>query len=418
MRFLVLLMLVTGVAYAEESASPIRISVDCEDYGRTKACSAFLTGFIEANKLFIAAPRSDADVILYVNANEVALIDKVHLRFVSKMQGPPSVIELDVDIDTRADDDTQRAQLEPAFLRGIALYVAARHPKAVTVAIQAGDDVQVKKPKTTPWGFSMDFGGSGNYTENFQNYNGFSNANVSRTTARDKATLFVFGNGGLNRQPPLIDPDDGSEISLNTSQWTIGLGGEGSWIYNRCYSIGGESEIFKTDDKGQFAYNWTSRFGLEWDKFKPDDPRGNRLAVAYLVGYVVEKYNVRNELGEGFAQYPTHEIVATGSVRKDKVTFGLSVQVRGEIIHPMRRHTLSASPNIEVQIGTHVDIGAGFSIAKRELPGPDEDAIDPSDFERLSRLSYADPLQINGFFNVRIHWDRTNGVRNDRFDNL
>ena len=72
----------------------------------------------------------------------------------------------------------------------------------------------------------------------------------------------------------------------------------------------------------------------------------------------------------------------------------------------------------EVQVGDHVDFSVGFSIAKRELPGPDLDAIDPSDFEQLSRLSYADPLQVNGFVNVRLHWDRTNGARNDRFDNL
>jgi len=59
-----------------------------------------------------------------------------------------------------------------------------------------------------------------------------------------------------------------------------------------------------------------------------------------------------------------------------------------------------------------------FSITKREFPSPDLDAIDPSDYEQLSRLSYADPLQINGSFEVRIHWDRTNGARNDRFDSF
>ena len=57
-------------------------------------------------------------------------------------------------------------------------------------------------------------------------------------------------------------------------------------------------------------------------------------------------------------------------------------------------------------------------VAEQIPCGPDLDAIDPSDFEQLSRLSYADPLQVNGYFNVRIHWDRTNGARNDRFDNL
>jgi hypothetical protein len=113
-----------------------------------------------------------------------------------------------------------------------------------------------------------------------------------------------------------------------------------------------------------------------------------------------------------------HEVAATGSVRKDKVKLGVSLVARAEVLHPTRRHTLSASPSIEVQIGDHVDFSVGFSIAKRELPGVDLDAIDPSDYEQLSRLSYADPLQLNGYFSVRIHWDRTNGARNDRFDGL
>jgi len=414
-RVVVLLVVLAGLAHAEP-ATPIRVSLTCEDYGRTKACSAFLTGFIEANKLLLAAPRADADVLLYVTANEIALVDRVHLRFVSKMPHTPPEIEVDVDIDTRADDDTQRAQLEPAFLRGIALYVASRHPSAVTVALAAPDGATVAKPKMTPYGFALDLGGSGNYTENYQSYNSFASAEVSRVTPRDKASISVYGNGGINRQPPVVV--DGKEVSVDTSRWQIGGGLGAAWLWNRCWSIGAESSIFRDDDKGQFRFHGTTRVGLEWDRFKPDDPRGNRLAVAYFVGHTVERYNVRNEIGERFAQYPEHALGATGTVRKDKITLGLSLLARAEVIHPTRRHTLSASPSIELQVGDHVDLSLGFSVAKRELPGPDLDAIDPSDYEQLSRLSYADPLQINGYFNVRIHWDRTNGARNDRFDNL
>ena len=36
----------------------------------------------------------------------------------------------------------------------------------------------------------------------------------------------------------------------------------------------------------------------------------------------------------------------------------------------------------------------------------------------LSRLSYAEPLSINGSLNLTIHWDRTNGARNDRFSDI
>lgn len=415
MRILVVLALMAGIAHAEP-ATPISVSLFCESYGRTKACSAFLTGFIEANKLFISAPRASADVLLYVNANEVALVDRVHLRFVSNMPSTPPVIELDVDIDTRADDDTQRAQLEPAFLRGMALYVAARHPGAVAVTITAPDGAEVKKPKTTPYGFSLDLGGSGNYTENFQSYNAYASASVTRVTPRDKAQVSIWGNGGANRQPPLIV--DGNEVNLDTTRWQAGTDAGFVWLWNRCWSVGATSSVFRDDDKGQFDYNWTTKAGLEWDRFKPDDARGNKLALVYFAGYTVERYYIPNVLGESFAQYPTHEIVGTGSVRKDKVTLGLSLLARAEVIHPSRRYTLSASPAVEIQVGDHIDVGAGFSIAKRELPAPDEMRIPQDDYERRSRLSYADPLQINGYINVRIHWDRTNGARNDRFDNL
>jgi hypothetical protein len=415
-RWLLILVLLAGVARAEPAA-PIRVSVLCEDYGRTKACSAFLPAIIEGNTLLHSVPRANADVLLYMTANQVALVDRVHLRFVSSMPNTPPVIELDVDIDTRADDDTQRAQLEPAFLRGIALYVAARHPAAVAVEIAAPEGAAIKKPATTPYGVSFELGGSGNYTENYQSYSAFGSAEVSRVTMRDKFSIGAFANGGIDRQPPLRD-EMGQELSLDSSRWQVGTSGGAVWLWNRCWSVGGLYSVFGDDDKGQFRYHAEYKGGIGWDLFKPDDARGNRLALVYFAGHTIERYNVRNEIGERFAQYPTHEIIASGSVRKDKVTLGLSLLARAEVIHPERRHTLSASPVIEIQLGDHVDLSFGFSIAKRELPGPDLDAIDPSDFEQLSRLSYADPLQMNGNFSVRIHWDRTNGARNDRFDNL
>src|SRR5689334_12445169 len=124
MRWLALLVLLVQLAHAEPAA-PVRVSIECEDTGRTKACPAFLTGFLEANQLLLAAPRAEADVLVYVSVHEVALADRVHLRFVSSLPSTPPIVEIDVEIDTRADDDAQRAQLEPAFLRGLALYVAA-----------------------------------------------------------------------------------------------------------------------------------------------------------------------------------------------------------------------------------------------------------------------------------------------------
>lgn len=415
MRWLVLLVLLVRLAHAEPAA-PIRVSIECESYGRTKACSAFLTGFLEANKLLIAAPRAEADVLVYVSVHEVALADRVHLRFVSNLPGTPPVVELGVDLDTRADDDGQRAQLEPAFLRGLALYIAARHPGAVGITITVPDGIEVKAPDTTPYSFGLELSGNGNYTENYQSYSGSASIEATRITARNKAWIDAFASGGINRQPPVIVDDQ--EISVDSSNWQIGASTGAIGMFDRRFSWQAFTNAVRDDDKGQFRYHWETKTGVSWDRFAPDDPRGNRLAAAYQVAYVVEKYNVPNELRERFAQYPLHEVAATGSVRKDKVKLGLSLLARAEILHPTRRHTLSASPSIEVQIGDHVDFTAGFSIAKRELPGPDLDAIDPSDYEQLSRLSYADPLQLNGYFSVRIHWDRTNGARNDRFEGI
>ena len=55
------------------------------------------------------------------------------------------------------------------------------------------------------------------------------------------------------------------------------------------------------------------------------------------------------------------------------------------------------------------------NVTRRELPGP---LIDEASFNQLLRASYADPLSANVSFNLVLHWDATNGARNDRFDGL
>ena len=90
----------------------------------------------------------------------------------------------------------------------------------------------------------------------------------------------------------------------------------------------------------------------------------------------------------------------------------------GELLKPTRRHDLSASPYVEIQLGDRVDLSFSFSFTKRELPVPDESLIDPSDYTQLSRLSYAEPFSMNGSLDITIQWDRTNGARNDRFSDI
>ena len=398
-------------------AAPLRVAIECEDSGRTKACPAFLLGFLDTHKVLLASPRASADVIVYVNANEVALVDRIHLRFVSTVPGSPRELELDVDIDTRADDDTQRQQLEPAVLRGLALAVAARHPGSVAVTFTPPEGLEVAEPDTTPYGASLTLGGSGSRTERYKSFNGYVEIEVSRLTRTMRMQAQVGASGNLNRQPALVT-EDGTRVSLDTEQWGIFSGAEGAWLYSKCWSFGAALRVGRDDPKGQYRYASGALAGVEWDKYAADDPRGNRLSLLYYAGYKVEGYNIRNELGERFAQFPVHGLVASGSLRKDKVTIGLSLQANGEILHPGRRHNLSASPYVEIQLGGHVDLNLSFSITKRELPAPDENQIDPADFEQLSRLSYAEPLSMNGSLNLTIHWDRTNGARNDRFSDI
>ena len=146
--------------------------------------------------------------------------------------------------------------------------------------------------------------------------------------------------------------------------------------------------------------------------------RGNRLGVFYHVGWMVERYNIRNELGERFAQYPSHGIDAVGSVRKDKVLFGLNVSSDMQMNRPGRRLLLTAAPFATIQVGNHIDVNLSFSITKRTFPAPDPAAIDPSDYAQQSRLQYAEPLSMTGTVGLTFHWDPTNGVRNDRIDSI
>ncbi len=393
------------------AAGPIRIALECQDWGRTKACPAFLLGFIEHNPLFLSSPRSAADVVLYVNTTAVANVDRLLLRFVGTVKGAPPVVEVLLELDTRSDDDGQRAQLEPAFTRGIALFVAARHPAAVTIALAAPETEAVVAPATTPWGFEASLGGYGNWTRGYQSFNNWGSLGVSRVDKTSQLAVDVSGSWGISRQPPLII--DGEEVSLDTDQYGLNAAVFGERHLDAHWSLAGTGSSWHEDPEGQYQVGGEARGGVEWDMFPADDPRGNRLAVAYLAGYRVEKYNVDNELGERLAHFPVHALSAGGTIRKDKIGVGIWMTIRGEVLHPGRRHTVSASPFIEWQLGDHVDLSLYLSMTKRALPGPAE--LDESNYEQIIRASYAEPFSAYGSFNLRFHWDRTNGERNDRF---
>jgi hypothetical protein len=417
-RLLLIVFLLLGAAPAfAQGNAPIRVALDCEESGRTKACPAFLLGIVDANKVLLPSPRGGADVIVYAAATEVALIDRLHLRFVGNVPGAPSVIELDVELDTRATDDEQRAVLAPVFLRGIALYVAARYPGAVTVALTVPAAMADTKPKTSPWGLQIGLSANGSYTENYKQASSEMTLVGKYITRNFRALTLEAFSIGANRQPPLI-LDDGTKVSLDSNQWAFRFGAEAIYLLDDCWSLGVGSYTNFEDPKAQYRYSSRTRAAVEWDMFPADDPRGNRLAIFYHVGWAVDRYNIRNELGETFAQYPLHGIDAVGSVRHDKISFGLTLSSDVQINKPTRRVLLTASPFVQIQLGDHVDVNLSLSITKRQLPAPAEDAIDPSDYEQLSRLSYAEPFSLNGSIGITIHWDPTNGVRNDRIESI
>ena len=419
MRFVAIVLgVVLGLARAHaQGAAPLRVAVECEDSGRTKACPAFLLGFIDANKVLLPSPRAGADVLLYVTATEVAQTDRVHLRFVGQMPGAPPIIELDVNVDSRGSDDEQRAQLQPAFLRGMALFVGARFPEAVSVAFAAPDGVAAQHSAAgSPWGLQIDIGGNGSYTQRFRSAS--ANLNILGRWITHERRVFggMFSNAGLNRQPPLAV--DGQLVSLDTNNWFIRTGAEYIELLDDHWSVGAGSYTNFEDPKAQYKYSNRSRAAIEWDRFASDDPRGNRLAVFYHLGWVTERYRVRNELGETFATYPVHGINAVGSLRHDRFELELELETAIQLLHPARRRTITLSPNIGIKLGDHVDLELSLSLTQREIPAPDMSAIDPSDYAQLSRLSYAEPLSLSGSLTISLHWDPTNGVRNNRIESI
>lgn len=415
LAFVVAVLAATSVR--ADPASPVRVAIQCEQQGRTKACPAFLRGLVDEYRVLLPSPLAGADVVVYASATQIALTDRLHLRFVGHMADGPAPVEIDVELDTRAADDTQRAQLAPAFRRGIALFVAERYPTAVDVTLTT-PALTEKTPVVSPWGFEAGLSGQGNYTAQYRSASGHLHL-IGRYVKRDfRAFTLQMVEGGLNRQPPLML--DGKKVSLDSEQWKYRFGAEA--IYSWCdrWSIGLGSYTFFEDPNGQYAYNSRTRAAIEWDMFPADDPRGNRLAVFYHLGWIAERYNIPNELGERFAHYPSHGVDAVGSVRHDRFTFGLTLasDVQLSVKHPTRRVLLTASPFAKFQLGDHVDLDLSFSITQRTFPGPDPAAIEMADYELSSRLSYAEPLSLTGSIGLTFHWDPTNGVRNDRIESI
>ena len=87
-----------------------------------------------------------------------------------------------------------------------------------------------------------------------------------------------------------------------------------------------------------------------------------------------------------------------------------------EFLNPSRRYVASIRGNLSFILGTHVDVNFGGGITRQAIPGPLD--IDVSNYEQVAQANYAEPLSIRGNINIRLHWDPTNGIPNNRFRNL
>jgi hypothetical protein len=309
-----------------------------------------------------------------------------------------------------------RTKVCPAFLRAIEPFVAALVPEAVSVTLATPDVSQPKvAPSTSPWSFSINGGGFMNWSAQYRQVNFFGAVAVSRTTKTDRAQLAAGANYRLSRQPDLVAAD-GTHTYLGTDAY----GGWGNALVAHDVTantaIGGVFRAGADDPLGRYTWTFRLHAGVSHDWFRSDDPRGNQLALGYFLGAQADRYNIPDEFGETTAIFPTHGLVGTASVRKDHVTYGLSLSAAAQIaLGVPRRVVLEADPSIQLQLGPHLDIEVSGGVTDQEVPGPDPTKIDPNNFAQISRLQYAEPLQINVFFNVQFHWDRTDPSRNNRF---
>jgi hypothetical protein len=398
-------------APASDTWSPLRVHVACQGWGRTKSCPAFLRGFIDESPALEWGTRASAQVVVYYNVTQVASDDMVHLRFTSSLEEAPVTLEVTQPVDSRGTDDEQRAQLKPAFYRAIAIYLGALVPEAVQTELIAPVVAEKEEPSTTPWGVSFWVGGWGSWTENYQSANTWGGASIGRLTGRNHVSMSVSGDYGLSRQPPLVIDDE--EISLDVSSYSV----QSTLFLERHLTdsafIGGLARGGHQDPEGRYEGTWRAHVGIGYDWFASDDPRGNVLEVVYLAGYQVDDYNVQNVLKEGFAHFPTHGALIKGSVRKDKLTYGVHGSAMAMLFDPLTRYVVDIGPSMSVQLGDHVDVSFSVGVTKQAVPGPR--SIDMEDFEEVTRSSYAEPLSLSAHFNLNIHWDRTNGERNNRW---
>jgi hypothetical protein len=294
----------------------------------------------------------------------------------------------------------------------LAPFVAARLPEAVDVRLRAPADAAAEERRTTPYGLELKLGGWGSWTERYQSADLSGRAQLFRLTPRDGAGLAVDYLREVERQPNL--EVGGAKVPMTFDAEELAGSVHAHRALSRRWTVGVVGRVGHQDGDGQYLATTRLHFGIERDWFAADDPRGNRLAAAWLVGVQDDIYRRPNVLAETSARFPTHMLLLEGDVRFDRVELELDLAAQAELLRPARRYVLSANGAARLILGSHLDLALGLGVTRQVVPGPAE--LDPGNFEQVRRASYAEPLQMSAELTLRVHFDPTNGARNDRFE--
>ena len=409
-----LAMLPTAQAEPTEWA-PLRLALDCQTQVRVDLCT-YVRGSLDALKIVAVVPLSEAQVVLHLNATAEGNTDFVQMRAVNDAQAPvagaPATFEQHVEVDYRRTVDEQRADLEPVLFRTLAPYLSLAVPGAVTVTLAEPEGVVKADTKSSPWGFTIWAGGFGMWSQNYRNLSVWTGLSLWRKTNDSAQSIWVNYDRSIELQPSLVV--DSTEVELTSDSESFVGAMTASWNLNKHWSVGGTGRGGHDDSEGQYLGTGRAHVGVEYNLFPSDDPRGNVLAIAYLAGAQYDWYNQTNTLGQDSALFPTHMVLGSGSMRVDTVALTLELSGKSQLWPFFQRYVLEASVETELTLGDHVDLSLEFSARQQAIPGPA--SIDTSSYEEVTRASYAEPLEMYGWLNLRFHWDNTNSARNNRFD--
>lgn len=396
---------------------PLRLALDCQTQQRVDICT-YIRGSLDAQEVVAVVPLSEAQVVLHLNATSEGTTDFVQLRAVNDLNagvvGAPASFEQDVELDYRRPVDEHRSGLEPVLFRVLAPYLSLAVPGAVSVSITKPNGVETTETKRSPWGFSAWGGGYGNWSDNYRSLNVWTGLSLSRKTNDNAQYVWVNFDRSIELQPSLVI--NSTEVELTSDSSSVVGALNAGWNLNDHWTVGGSIRGGADDPEGQYLGTGRAHVGVEYNLFPSNDPRGNRLAAAWLVGAQGDAYNQTNTLGEDTAFFPTQMLLGSGSVRVDTVSLTLDLSVKSQIAPFFERYVLGGSVETDLTLGDHVDLQLEFRATQQAIPGPS--SIDTSDYEEVTRASYAEPLEMNGWINVRFHWDNTNSARNNRFETV